>query len=278
MTGDNHGVDATPNPPPEADPQGVGPADRPRPETAPQGVGPWNMPLTVCPTPEMARPLPADPAPGDEPSAPSAGPASGDGTRVIPARPVFEDGTLAGVAPELTGPSGEDPSQVPGPQSHGFALERRTGWMAPRTAQTGPPARQPGPPATRVRRLATPLGVLATVTAAFAYVGTVDPNEPGHYPVCPLLKITGAFCPGCGGLRSAHAFIHGDLGAAFSSNALATTGYFLFAAVWVLWLVRAWRGQSLRIVLAPAWWWGIGALLLIFTVVRNLPFGSALAP
>ncbi len=46
----------------------------------------------------------------------------------------------------------------------------------------------------------------------------------------------------------------------------------------VLWLVRAWRGQSLRIVLAPAWWWGIGALLLIFTVVRNLPFGSALAP
>ncbi|MEV4878401.1 DUF2752 domain-containing protein [Streptomyces cyaneofuscatus] len=143
--------------------------------------------------------------------------------------------------------------------------------MGPRTGQVRP---RPG----RVRRLATPLGILAAVTAAFAYVGTVDPNEPGHYPVCPLLKITGAFCPGCGGLRSAHAFIHGDLGAAFSSNALATTGYFLFAAVWVLWLVRAWRGQPLRIVLAPAWWWGIGALLLIFTVVRNLPFGSALAP
>ncbi|PVC97608.1 hypothetical protein DBP19_05905 [Streptomyces sp. CS090A] len=175
------------------------------------------------------------------------------------------------MGPERTGPSGEDPSQAPGPQGHGSVLKRRTGWGEPGTGQAQPRAG-------RLRRLATPLGILATVSAAFAYVGTVDPNEPGHYPVCPLLKITGAFCPGCGGLRSAHAFIHGDLGAAFSANAVATTGYFLFAAVWILWLVRAWRGQPLRIVLAPAWWWSIGALLLIFTVVRNLPFGSALAP
>ncbi|MFF2719126.1 DUF2752 domain-containing protein [Streptomyces sp. NPDC058011] len=174
------------------------------------------------------------------------------------------------MGPELTDPSGEDPSQAPGPHSHGSVLKRRTGWAGPPTDPARPP--------TGRRGLVTPLGILATVTAAFAYVGTVDPNEPGHYPVCPLLKITGAFCPGCGGLRSAHAFIHGDLGAAFSANAVATTGYFLFAAMWVLWLVRAWRGRPLRIALAPAWWWSIGALLLVFTVVRNLPFGSALAP
>ncbi|MEU0758608.1 DUF2752 domain-containing protein [Streptomyces microflavus] len=174
---------------------------------------------------------------------------------------------------------------MPGPQGHGSVLKRRTGWMGPRTGWVepgsgwaGPRAGRVEPRAGRVRRLATPLGILAAVTAAFTYVGTVDPNDPGHYPVCPLLKLTGVFCPGCGGLRSAHAFIHGDLGAAFSANAVATTGYFLFAAVWVLWLVRAWRGRPLRIGLAPAWWWGIGALLLIFTVVRNLPFGSALAP
>ncbi|MET4667390.1 hypothetical protein ABID94_000246 [Streptomyces sp. PvR018] len=230
----------------------------PNPEAEPQGVGPWNMPLTVCPTPDMARPAtPARPVSGAETLATPAGPSSDDGALAAPARPAFEDGTLARVGPELTGPSGEEPSQVPGPQGHGSVLKRRTGLLG---------------------RLATPLGILAAVTAAFTYVGTVDPNDPGHYPVCPLLKLTGVFCPGCGGLRSAHAFIHGDLGAAFSANAVATTGYFLFAAVWVLWLVRAWRGRPLRIGLAPAWWWGIGALLLIFTVVRNLPFGSALAP
>ncbi|GGU79572.1 uncharacterized protein DUF2752 [Streptomyces cavourensis] len=233
MSGDNHRVNASP--PPSA-PQ---PLD-PTPDAAPQGVGPWNMPLTVCPTPETAGPVSAGPGPR------SARPAPQDGTLGDhPARPAFEDGSLAGESPQLTGPSGEGSSQG-----------SRKGWKG----------------------LATPLGILAAVAGAFAYVGTVDPNEPGHYPVCPLLQLTGAFCPGCGGLRSAHAFVHGDLGAAFSANAVATTGYFLFAAVWVLWLVRAWRGQPLRIRLAPAWWWGIGTLLLAFTVVRNLPFGSALAP
>ncbi|MFD6659137.1 DUF2752 domain-containing protein [Streptomyces parvus] len=153
----------------------------------------------------------------------------------------------------------------------------RRGRRAARPGGGGPP-RGPAGRRTGWKGLGTPLGILAAVTGAFAYVGTVDPNEPGHYPVCPLLKLTGVFCPGCGGLRSAHAFITGDLGAAFGANAIATAGYFLFAAVWVLWLVRAWRGKPLRIGLAPAWWWGVGAALLIFTVVRNLPFGSALAP
>ena len=97
----------------------------------------------------------------------------------------------------------------------------------------------------------SPAGVLAAVVAAFAYVGTVDPNEPGHYPVCPLLRFTGLYCPGCGGLRSAHAFVHGDLAAALGANALAVVGYGVFAAVWTVWAVRAIRGRPLRIDLAP---------------------------
>ncbi|MFC9988123.1 DUF2752 domain-containing protein [Streptomyces globisporus] len=263
------------------------PAAAQPPDPDPQGVGPWNMPLTVCPTPDMAVP------------ATHVGPAD------IPARPAFEDGTLGGESPQLTGPLGEGTSQVHGPHGPGSVLKRRAGWVGAlerRKDRVGPPDRgdqvgqpdrkdQVGRPAGRQpggkdqvgrrtgwKRLGTPLGILAAVTGAFAYVGTVDPNEPGHYPVCPLLELTGVFCPGCGGLRSAHAFITGDLGAAFSANAIATAGYFLFAAVWVLWLVRAWRGKPLRIALAPAWWWGVGAVLLVFTVVRNLPFGSALAP
>ncbi len=289
MSGDNHRVNASPPPSAAAQP----PDPTPTPETAPQGVGPWNMPLTVCPTPDMARPLPARPAPhavGLETH--QVGSVPQDGTLGDhPARPAFEDGSLAGESPQLTGPSGEGSSQVPGPHGPGSVLKRRTGWGGSATApegsrtdsegpQTGWGGSRTGPEGPRKgwKGLATPLGILAAVAGAFAYVGTVDPNEPGHYPVCPLLKLTGTYCPGCGGLRSAHAFVHGDLGAAFSANAVATTGYFLFAVVWVLWLVRAWRGQPLRIRLAPAWWWGIGALLLVFTVVRNLPFGSALAP
>lgn len=143
--------------------------------------------------------------------------------------------------------------------------------------QVLPPAPVPAP-VPRLRRVANPAAVLAGVVGAFAFVGTVDPNEPGHYPVCPLLRFTGVYCPGCGGLRSAHAFAHGDLVAALGSNALAVVGYAAFAVLWVLWMVRAATGRPLRIEPKPVHWWGIGAVLLIFSVIRNLPFGSALAP
>ncbi|MFI7411692.1 DUF2752 domain-containing protein [Streptomyces sp. NPDC049627] len=127
-------------------------------------------------------------------------------------------------------------------------------------------------------RLAVPAGVLAAVAGAFAYVGAVDPNEPGHYPVCPLLRFTGLYCPGCGGLRSAHAVVHGDVAAALQDNALAVVGYALFAVVWTVWVVRAVRGRPFRLDLPAAQLWAAGALLLVFTVVRNLPFGGWLHP
>ncbi|MEU7277751.1 DUF2752 domain-containing protein [Streptomyces sp. NPDC045431] len=149
----------------------------------------------------------------------------------------------------------------------------------PPAAQGPPHAPTPAPaPPPLVRRLAAPVGTLAAVAAAFAYVGAVDPNEPGHYPVCPLLRFTGLYCPGCGGLRSAHAFIHGDLAAALGANAVAVAGYVAFAVLMALWLVRAVRAQPVRIDIGQLWVWSFGALLVLFAVVRNLPFGSALAP
>ncbi|ROQ31736.1 uncharacterized protein DUF2752 [Streptomyces sp. PanSC19] len=140
----------------------------------------------------------------------------------------------------------------------------------------------PAPPATPARslprRLSAPVATLAGVVAAFVYVGAVDPNEPGHYPVCPLFRFTGLYCPGCGGLRSAHAFAHGDLPTALGDNALAVVGYVVFAVVMAVWLVRAVRAVPMRLVVSPVRWWGIGVVLALFTLVRNLPFGSALAP
>ncbi|MEU9231786.1 DUF2752 domain-containing protein [Streptomyces subrutilus] len=150
------------------------------------------------------------------------------------------------------------------------------------TAPTGParpPQAEPAPSEAGVRRLRAPVLTMAAAVAAFAYVGTVNPNEPGHYPVCPLLRLTGILCPGCGGLRSAYAFAHGDLVAAFGANALAVTGYFVFAGFVLLWLIRAVRGGPVpRPALRPLYWWGIGGAALVFAVVRNLSFGSALAP
>ena len=143
----------------------------------------------------------------------------------------------------------------------------------PRTVNSA--RRAPTPVAAR---LAVPAGMLAAVAAAFAYVGAVDPNEPGHYPACPLLRLTGLYCPGCGGLRSAHAVVHGDLPAALQANAVAVAGYALFAVAWTVWVVRAVRGRPFRLDPRSAHLWAAGALVLVFTVVRNLPFGGWLHP
>ncbi len=133
-------------------------------------------------------------------------------------------------------------------------------------------------PAPLWRRVAAPAGLLAAVGGAFAYVGAVDPGEPGHYPVCPLYRLTGLYCPGCGGLRSAHAFVHGDLVTALRDNAPAVAAYLGFAVLWTVWVVRAARGRPARIEPGPAPLWAAGVLLLVFTVVRNLPFGGWLHP
>lgn len=129
-----------------------------------------------------------------------------------------------------------------------------------------------------LRRLGVPAGILAAVVTAFAYVGTVDPNQPGHYPVCPLLRYTGVYCPGCGGLRGAHALVHGDLAAALTDNALALMGYVVLAAVWTVWVIRSARGRPARFELGSVHLWSVGVLVLVFTVVRNLPFGGWLHP
>ncbi|MCX5383014.1 DUF2752 domain-containing protein [Streptomyces sp. NBC_00083] len=171
------------------------------------------------------------------------------------------------------GPAPAHPPGATGSPAHGLGSPAHgLGSPAP---GFGSPARGLGSP---VRRLLVPLGTLAAVGSAFAYVGLVDPNHPGHYPVCPLFALTGVYCPGCGGLRSAHDFITGHLAAALGANALAVAGYLLFAVGWAVWAVRTARGLPLRISLSDRQWWIIGSVVLIFSVVRNLPFGSALAP
>lgn len=128
------------------------------------------------------------------------------------------------------------------------------------------------------RAAAVPLGVLGGVVAGFCYVAAVDPGQPGHYPVCPLLYYTGCYCPGCGALRGAHALAHGRLGTALGCNAAAVAGYAVFAAVWAVWFTRTLRGRTFDPALRPGVLYALCGLLLAFTVVRNLPFGAVLAP
>jgi hypothetical protein len=172
-----------------------------------------------------------------------------------------------------------DDTATPAPSAHLPALSAHRQAPSAHLPAAPRPAR---PRATAFRttasRAAVPLGVLGAVAAAFAYVGAVDPNVPGHYPACPLLHYTGVYCPGCGGLRSTYAVAHGHLGTALACNALAVAGYAVLAVVWAVWSVRRLRGRPFEPALRPAYGWALAALVLTFTVVRNLPFGEALIP
>lgn len=118
------------------------------------------------------------------------------------------------------------------------------------------------------------LAALGAAALAAAYVGAVDPNVSGHYPPCPVLEYAGVLCPGCGGLRSVHALTQAEVGTALGANVMVV----LLAAVavwcWLLWFARPLRRWSLP----RATPWVVGGFLLVFTVARNLPWGSALAP
>ncbi|MBA2769834.1 MAG: DUF2752 domain-containing protein [Sporichthyaceae bacterium] len=132
--------------------------------------------------------------------------------------------------------------------------------------------------ASRVVSLRGPSTVAVAASAVVVVLATVDPNEPGHYPTCPVLALTGRYCPGCGSLRAVHALAHGDVAEALSLNLLTVLAVVPLAVVWVQWVRRSWRGRQRSTVAPAAVLWGLLVVVAFFTVLRNLPVGSALAP
>jgi hypothetical protein len=134
----------------------------------------------------------------------------------------------------------------------------------------------------RARRLVAPVATAVGVILATGYIRAVDPNEPGHYPLCPTLALLGIDCPGCGGLRATHALANGDIITAIDHNAFFVAIVPLLVGLWALWLYRAWTGVTpartpARDRVARAAPMIIVIIAMAFAVVRNfVPFlGSA---
>jgi len=121
------------------------------------------------------------------------------------------------------------------------------------------------------------LSTVAATAAATVLVALVNPNEGGHYPTCPLLALTGIYCPFCGGLRAVHDAVHLDLSGALDRNPLAVVGLPVVALLWLLWAQQAFTGRRL-ITTKPWWGWATIALLAVFMVARNLPGADWLSP
>lgn len=135
-----------------------------------------------------------------------------------------------------------------------------------------------GETTSRPRRLASPALVAATTLALTAYVAAVDPNQPGHFPVCPTYALTGIYCPGCGMLRATHDLTHGDLAGAMQRNPLAPFLLLGLVGLFAIWVVARWTGRPVR--WTPGRWtpWLLVGGFLLFTVARNVPGWTWLSP
>ncbi len=132
----------------------------------------------------------------------------------------------------------------------------------------------------RLARLAPPLLVAGGLLLASVALHVRDPHQSGSWGYCPWRLLTGTSCPGCGGLRAVNDLTHGDVAAAASSNLLFVASLPLLAVMWVRSVSQRWRGVLTP--LPPRAVTVVAALsllaIVVFWVVRNLPFGSWLAP
>jgi Protein of unknown function (DUF2752) len=135
------------------------------------------------------------------------------------------------------------------------------------------------PAASIAMRHGAPIGVAAVAVVVCAFVWWADPTTPGGLiPVCPTKLLLGIDCPGCGSSRMLYSLLHGHLMAAVRFNALA-----LVALVMLVWAYVAWvygRVVGRRIWSWPHHRWAAPvtlALVVAWSVVRNLPFGPFVA-
>ncbi|WP_114856092.1 DUF2752 domain-containing protein [Brachybacterium sp. YJGR34] len=133
-------------------------------------------------------------------------------------------------------------------------------------------------PAGGLRRVLLPLAVLAGGAALALGVQAVFDPFRTHIPLCIVHELTGLECPGCGAIRSVHALLAGDPLLALRSNALVITALPLLALGMVLWAVRRARGQFAGLRPSTRTLLVLIAIIVLYTVLRNLPAFWFLAP
>lgn len=126
--------------------------------------------------------------------------------------------------------------------------------------------------------------MILVVLLGLAYSFFIDPNAtPAVTFPCVTYRMTGLYCPGCGDTRALHALLHGHILQAFDYNlllpiiVLVLAWYYLVGLTTLIRKKRVmWIPQSLPLWAAIT----IGAVVVLFTVLRNIPVWpfSILAP
>lgn len=131
--------------------------------------------------------------------------------------------------------------------------------------------RKTEPKSSITERLFAGTGIL-TIVAGASVVARFNPMTAGFFPVCPLFKLTGIHCPGCGLTRGFHALFHGDILTALHFNALLPVFAMLIGFIFISFILIVVRGRGLSWrIFPPASLYGFLILAAAFFVLRNLP-------
>ena len=106
----------------------------------------------------------------------------------------------------------------------------------------------------------------------------VEPKN-GNLPKCVFHELTGLYCPGCGGQRSFHALLHGQLLTAINFNLL----FILFLPLIIYFTLVFLFGKKYSpssFIYKTKFSVAIVIIVISFWILRNLPFApfSWLAP
>lgn len=122
-------------------------------------------------------------------------------------------------------------------------------------------------------RRIVPGGMLVLLAAGLVLLRIYNPATSTLFPPCPLHYLTGWYCPGCGSLRAIHQLLQGNVQAAWAMNPLSVLLFPFLAYGLAREAISYLRGQPPpQFALPGTWIRALCALIVLFGIVRNLPF------
>lgn len=120
--------------------------------------------------------------------------------------------------------------------------------------------------------------LVLTAAGIAATVFFFNPAAHNFYPVCQFHRLTGLNCPGCGGTRALYALLHGNFFTALHDNALLVFGLAATGLRCAWFAVNQKRGRTSGEFFPAKFLWPLLAIVVVFTVLRNLPAFAFLSP
>jgi hypothetical protein len=98
-----------------------------------------------------------------------------------------------------------------------------------------------------------------------------DINLTTIFPGCMFLRITGLYCPGCGGTRALQCLLKGDVLGSVRLNFITLIGVAIFLISFLQYTIIAFFNKKIRVLITyDILLWSLVISILAFWVIRNI--------